>query len=299
MEISGLVFDLQRYSIHDGPGIRTTVFMKGCPLRCLWCHNPEGQKPTPEIAYIESKCIGALKCLEVCPVGALTAEKGKIRIDRRICTNCGDCSEVCPSQALRLVGKRRTVTEVFLEVSRDSPFYRRSNGGVTLSGGEPLMQKTFARALFKKCLEHGIHTTLDTCGYAEWSDMKEVLEYTNLVLYDIKIMESENHKKYTGVPNDLILENAKRIACIGLPMIVTVPVIPSLNDDEENIKAVAGFARKYGIKQIRLLPYHKLGRSKYRMLGRKYVLGNISPPKEYQICNLRKIIEQCDIALSC
>jgi len=286
----GLIFDIQRYSIHDGPGIRTLVFMKGCPLGCIWCCNPESQSPSQEIMVTPNKCIGCKKCVEVCPTGA--AEKKDPLEARELCIVCGSCVKACPSTARQLVGHYMSLEEVIEEVEKDLLFYRRSGGGITVTGGEPLMQADFVRMLLKRCQEKGIHTALETCGYAEWEDFKKVLEYVDLTLYDIKYMNSEKHRELIGAGNELILQNAKKVAKLGKDMVIRVPVIPDCNDSLENMEAIAEFARTLeGVEEIHLLPYHRLGESKYDRLGKNYKLKGVKPLDKESLSKQKKVIE--------
>jgi len=286
----GLIFDIQRYSIHDGPGIRTLVFMKGCPLSCIWCCNPESQSPSQEIMVTPNKCIGCKRCIEVCPTGA--AEKKDPLEARELCIVCGSCVKACPSTARRLVGHYMSLEEVMEEVEKDFPFYQRSGGGMTVTGGEPLMQADFVRMLLKSCQEKGIHTAIETCGYARWEDFKNVLEYVDLTLYDIKYMNNEKHRELMGVGNELILQNAKKVAKLGKDMVIRVPVIPDCNDSLENMEAIAEFARTLeGVEEIHLLPYHRLGESKYDRLGKSYKLKGVKPLDKESLSKQKKIIE--------
>lgn len=286
----GLIFDIQRYSIHDGPGIRTLVFMKGCPLSCIWCCNPESQSPSQEIMVTPNKCIGCKRCIEVCPTGA--AEKKDPLEARELCVVCGSCVKACPSTARQLAGRYMSLEEVIEEVEKDFPFYQRSGGGMTVTGGEPLMQADFVRMLLKSCEEKGIHTAIETCGYAEWEDFKKVLEYVDLVLYDIKYMNNEKHRELIGVGNKLILQNAKKVAKLGKDMVIRVPVIPDCNDSLENMEAIAEFARTLeGVEEIHLLPYHRLGESKYDRLGKSYKLKGVKPLDKESLSKQKKIIE--------
>jgi len=291
---TGLIFNIQRYSIHDGPGIRSLVFMKGCPLNCLWCCNPESQSPSREIMVTSTKCIGCGKCIEVCPTKA--AEKKNPLEAKRLCIVCGSCVEVCPSTARQMIGQYMSVNEVMKEVEKDILFYQRSKGGVTISGGEPLMQADFVRLLLKSCQEKGIHTAIETCGFTKWENLKRVLEYVDLVLYDIKHMDTQRHKELTGVGNELILQNAKKVATLKNHMIIRVPVIPHFNDSPENMKAIAELVRDLkGATQIHLLSYHRLGESKYNRLGKKYALKEIKPLDKESLSEQKKVIESYNL----
>jgi pyruvate formate lyase activating enzyme len=268
---NGIIYNIQRYSIHDGPGIRTTIFFKGCPLRCFWCQNPESQSMKPEIFLNKDNCTLCGRCADACPTGASTLSERSATIDRSKCIGCGRCAEACPNEARTLVGRQTTVDEIMQEVIRDKKFYDNSGGGVTLSGGEPLAQPEFALSILQSCREAGIHTAIETCGLAAWPTMEKLLEYTDLVLYDIKCVESGKHRAAAGQPNELILENARKIARLK-PMWVRVPMIPGFNDTIEEVKAITRFVRtELGPIDINLLAYNKLGEGKYGRLDRPAV----------------------------
>lgn len=289
---SGWIFNIQRYSIQDGPGIRTTVFFVGCPLRCPWCSNPESQSKGPQLFYFESQCTRCKRCIEVCPNRAISVDSdGYIRTDRDKCKACATCVETCPNEARNISGELKTVDEVMKEVKKDSIFYRNSGGGVTASGGEPTCQPRFLLELFQACRRSRIHTCLETCGYVSWQVLEEVLENTNLILYDIKHMDSNQHKKLTGVDNTLILENAERIVRKGIPLIIRVPLIPGHNDSEGNMRDLAKFATRLGVRKIDLIPYHQLGVSKYERLGMKYTLADIEPLQKDQVDSMKRALE--------
>lgn len=287
---TGWIFDIQGYSINDGPGIRTTVFFKGCPLSCLWCSNPESQQQIPELFFLDSLCTRCHRCVPVCPTGATTVNSSdeSIQIDRSLCNACGRCVEVCPSEARVLSGRLVTVDEVLEVVKKDALFYRNSGGGITASGGEPTFQPQFLLALFKKCQESNIHTVLDTCGYVRWETLKEILEYTELVFFDIKHLDSAKHIEQTGVDNKLILENARKIVEQGKPIRIRLPLIPGFNDSEENIGQTASFLRTLGVNEIDLLPYHQFGKNKYVRLGKIYKLNNLESYQQQQIEKIKK-----------
>ena len=251
-ELVGKVFDIQGFTVNDGPGIRTEIFLKGCPLRCLWCHSPESQAPYSQVAWYEVRCIGVEtcgKCIEICPKGAI--QKGKviysktekkdiqvIDLKRDVCDNCGKCAESCPTLALDMAGKDMTIDQLMKRIDQDRPFYRKSGGGVTVSGGEPVLQHRFTKALLQECKKQGLHTCLDTSGYAKWEYYKKIVRYTDLVLYDIKHMDTEQSRVLTGVPNERILENARRMAIEGVALQIRMPVIPGLNDEAGTDSAV-------------------------------------------------------------
>jgi pyruvate formate lyase activating enzyme len=269
----GIINDIQRMSVNDGPGFRTVVFLKGCLLACEWCHNPEGKRRYPEVIPFVNNCEGCNKCLEVCPTGALTIiEEKKPIIDKGLCTACLQCIGVCKYHALVCWGKIVTAREVMDDVTRDKPFFDESGGGLTVSGGEPLAQVEFTRALMMLAKETGIGTALDTCGHAPWEDLEKVLEYTDLVLFDIKNIDTKEHRKYAGLGNELILENARRIAQKGVKMRIRVPIIPGRNDSEESLRATAKFIGGLGsaVLGVDLLPYHPYAGGKYRAFGMDY-----------------------------
>lgn len=286
--VRGMIFDVQRFSLHDGPGIRTTVFLKGCPLQCLWCHNPESQAVTPELAFTVSRCVHCGKCLEVCPEKAIRFENPD-RIDRSRCTVCGLCVAFCPAGALEMVGKEVTVEELVREVEKDRLFYEESGGGVTISGGEPLTQFAFAVELARALKVRGFHVALDTSGYAEgkkkdWEKLKTLAEVVDLVLYDVKLIDARKHVYYVGVSNEGILQNARRLfALFPEKLWLRYPLIPGINDDEEDFKKLQLFLRNFPGVRLEVLPYHRLGVGKYARLGKEYVLSAICPLSEEEV----------------
>jgi len=277
MTLNGLISNVQRFSIEDGPGIRTTVFFKGCPLRCVWCHNPEGIFSQPELVWYDVRCIASRDCLGTCPEDALDLVPQGMIIDRQRCTACGDCVSACPSGALEIIGGKWTPEELFAELQKDAVFYETSGGGVTLSGGEPMVQDDFVLAIASLCREGGIHLALDTCGTVTWERYEQVLPLVDLVLYDLKIFDPGRHQDSTGVENDLILENARRIAAAGIPMWIRTPVIPGYTADRANIAALGDFiaADLPNVERWDLLAYTNLGQPKYHRLDRSYVLEGI------------------------
>jgi len=280
--ISGIIFDIKRYAIHDGPGIRTTIFMKGCPLSCWWCHNPEGISPKPELIYFEYKCIHCHTCVKVCPENAISFDENEIQhVDREKCTGCGVCASACPTSALRLVGRVITVEELLTEIEKDIKLYDDSDGGVTFSGGEPLSQPKFLVESLKELKKRYIHTTIDTSGYAPKEVLKQILPHTDLFLYDIKLYDSGEHEKYTGVPNDIIIENLKFLTGQGKEVILRFPIIPGITDTDKNVKGWANFISGIkGINEIDLLPFHDVS-EKFRRVGREYKMAiHHRPPDE-------------------
>ena len=277
--MQGIITDIQRFSVHDGPGIRTTVFLKGCNLRCAWCHNPETLHPGPELQVLPDKCIDCKACLAACPQGAHEVTGGRRVFHRDRCTACGACAAVCYSGALVLVGRRMTAGEVMAEVLEDRVFYETSGGGVTVSGGEPLSQREFARCILDRAKHEHLHTAVDTNLASPWQDVAALLPLADLFLVDVKMMDSARHTRWTGVPNALVLENARRLSREGVPMVVRTPVVPGVNDTVEQIGAVADFIRAFpNLEYYELLPYHPLGTGKYRSLGMDYAMEGLTPP---------------------
>lgn len=293
-EDRGVVFNIQRFSIHDGPGIRTTVFLKGCSLRCGWCSNPESIRLSPEIITRDIKCIRCGKCVEACSQQAITVVENTRIIQWEKCNYCMKCAEVCPSGAIEAVGRYMTVAEVIDTVGRDASYYRRTNGGMTLSGGEPLVQWQFALKLLQEAKKRGFHTTLDTSGYADWEVLDEVLNYTDLVLYDVKHLDSAIHQEATGVPNERILDNLRKTVSKPKTKIwVRHPVIPQFSDSEEELEELCKFilTLEPSVEKISLLPYHKFGELKYAATGKVYPWKEIPTISDEQIEEFKKLVE--------
>jgi len=291
--MEGLIFDIQRSRLDDGPGIRTTVFLKGCPLRCVWCSNPESQRSSPEIMYNANLHIdGCEECIKTCPANAMEKdERQGIKISRDLCkVKCNECAKVCYSNALTVIGQRVSVEEVLKAVEKDIPFYRSSDGGVTISGGEPLAQPEFTREILKACKERGIHTVLDTSGYGQWSDLEKIIKYVDITLYDIKHMNPLKHKAYTGASNELILGNVRRMGQKKMPIVIRLAIIPKINDSKENINELIELTKEVLALRVDLLPYHRLGVSKYKMLGREYGLQGLEPPTREHLNRVRDLL---------
>lgn len=288
----GLIFDVERFALHDGPGVRTTVFFKGCPLSCWWCHNPEAISPRPELVRFASRCIGCGECLRVCSHGAHELRPDGTRVHHpQRCTLCGRCVEACDAGALVMEGRQVTVDELMAQLRRDEPFYRDSGGGVTLSGGEPLLQHEFALALLRACKAEGLHTALDTSGLAPWTVLAALLPYADLVLYDVKQIDDSGHRQHTGRANGRILANLERLAASGTPVVVRLPIVPGVNDADGDIARTAAFlAGIGGICRVDLLAYHELGRAKYARLGRPYRLPDLAPPSPERMAAFAEVL---------
>jgi len=269
--MKGIIFDIQRFALHDGPGIRTVVFLKGCPLVCKWCCNPESQKLKEQISYNKDKCNDNLDCVSVCKTGAQFSIFGYHFFNSSKCTNCGDCANACINKALKLYGRRKTSDEIIEEVLKDRGYYNNSNGGLTLSGGEPLNQFLFALEILKKAKALGLHTCIETCGFADHSKIEEIAKYTDLFLYDYKITDEKQHLKYTGVSNKKIIQNLGLLSQLNKNVVLRCVLIKGVNDNRRHFQAIADFSNKYAnINKVELMLYHDYGVNKYKMLGMKY-----------------------------
>ena len=293
MSNKALVFDIQKFSVHDGPGIRTIVFMKGCPLHCEWCANPESQNFQPELLFYPDKCIGCGKCAEVCEMGCFPAmENGEIRFDRDKCVNCCKCAEVCYAEARHQSGDWMSLDEIKEAVDKDIVFYRNSGGGITFSGGEAMCFPEVVRDLAKYYKEEQqVSTAIETCGYVAWENYEQVIPYLDLVMYDLKCMNDERHMRYTGGSNKRILENLEKISK-SVDTIVRIPIIPSVNDSKEDIDAFGTYIRDLGtIRTIHILAYHNYGMSKYEALGRNYQLKDLEAPSDEHMQEIKEQLE--------
>ncbi|MCP3933585.1 MAG: glycyl-radical enzyme activating protein [Bacteroidetes bacterium] len=279
---SGLIFDIKRFAINDGPGIRVSIFLKGCLLSCAWCHNPEGISPKVQKMYTASKCIGAKDCMEICPNEALTLTPNGIVTDTDACELCGKCASVCPTKAIEMSGYTESVENLVKIIEKERIFFDQSGGGVTISGGEPLLQSSFLIELLDACGRKGIHRTVDTTGFAKTDILLEVAKRTDLFLFDLKHMDSGKHKEWTGISNELILHNLKVLAETGANSIIRIPLIKGVNADAENIKQTAMFIASLpgDKKTVNLLPYHNIAIKKHEKLGQEYLSKNMQEPSE-------------------
>jgi pyruvate formate lyase activating enzyme len=289
--LTGTIFNIQKFSLHDGPGIRTTVFFKGCPLHCQWCHNPESQPTGQQVVFFPARCIACGACIETCPQGAITLSQAGALTDLELCDQCGDCVEDCYSQARELVGRQVSVVEVMAEIESDRPFYEESGGGATFSGGEPLMQPDFLLALLKACKTEEIHTTVDTCGFASWNVLERIQPYTDLFLFDLKIMDQAQHQEYTGASNEPILRNLRRLSESGQVIRLRLPIIPGINDQPEQIRQIGEFAAGLPhLDEVDILPYHNIAAEKYRRLNIVYALPDLPAPSAEHLAEITQTL---------
>ncbi len=275
----GVVFNIQRYSVHDGPGIRTTEFLKGCPLECAWCHNPEGISPRREMVVLEGRCIACGECRTVCPFGQELCGDGPLPVNHGRCTLCGACVEACPTGARQVVGREMTVADVLAELRKDRVFFEESGGGVSFSGGEPLRQPAFLAELLAGCRAEGLHTAVDTCGMVRTEELLQIAALADLFLYDLKLMNEDRHLQYTGVSNRAILENLQALGRVHPQIWVRVPLVPGVNDDRASLESMARFvAGVPGVRQVNVLPFHRTGLPKARRVGRTARLEGVAAP---------------------
>jgi len=291
--MTGNLFDIRKYSINDGPGIRTTLFFTGCPLRCQWCHNPESQSTQPQVMLRPNRCQKCGACWETCVNGAITWSEAGPVTDRALCKQCGDCTQVCLADARQVVGWHMNLAEVMDVILQDLAFYEESGGGVTLSGGEPLLQWKFCQAVLQACREQGIHTTVDTCGQVPWSDLEQVLPLVDLFLYDLKLADPEKHRQYTGVSNERILTNLRELSRRGAPLLVRIPLIPGVNMDQDELQhmgeILASLPNRPGVE---LLPYHASAGAKYTGLGLENPMPAVQPPGKESMAELTAILRR-------
>jgi len=293
---TGEIFDIKKFAIHDGPGIRTTVFFKGCPLSCWWCHNPESLSTAPHRLYRRERCIGCQECLAVCSNGTIREFEGQLLWTAADCRYCRACAIACPAEAVEFIGRTMTVDEIVTEITKDTLFYDQSRGGVTISGGEPLMQPSFLMQLLDACGELGLHRTVDTSGQAETQTLLETASRTDLFLYDLKHMDPEKHYRYTGVSNDTILANLKQLSHQGARIIIRLPLIPGINADEENVERTGALAASLsGVIGINILPYHCAAEAKYRNLGLKNKASDFQRPSEDVIASVAQQLESYNL----
>ena len=294
--ISGTIFDIKRFAIHDGPGVRTTVFFKGCPLNCWVCHNPEGQDVGSDLLIRDERCTLCGDCLDVCPRDAISQNGDGVQVDRLRCDLCGACADACLRGALEIAGKSVEVDAVVRQIERDVVYYDESGGGVTFSGGEPLAQPDFLLALLTECKSRDISTVVDTSGYAHLEVVRAVVDLVDLFLYDLKLVDSDRHKEFTGVPNGPILENVSWLSEHGSSLTVRLPLIPDVNDDTENLSALGRFLSSLPQPHpVDILPYHQTGVDKYVRLGRDYNLSDKQPPGETQVAAAVRLLEQAGL----
>jgi pyruvate formate lyase activating enzyme len=292
--VTGWVFDIKHYSIHDGPGIRTTIFLKGCALRCLWCHNPEGIDPGPELMHWLGRCTRCYNCIKTCPINAIAKDTaGAVVIDRKICDLCGNCVEVCLYDAMQMVGRKISIENIMAEIEKDRVFYDQSGGGITLSGGDPFVQSGFTEELLKGCHSRGIHTVIETAGFLQNDAFDRLVSKTNLILFDLKCMDKARHRKYTGVSNITILSNLKRLASTGTEIWVRIPLIAGVNDDDDNIRQTITFLSSLkSIRRVSILPYHSGGIEKARRIGRGSHFRRFDTPCEERISAIEAIFRE-------
>lgn len=283
----GVVFDVKRYSVHDGPGIRTTVFLKGCPLSCAWCHNPESQAREAELVFWSDRCVGCGTCEAVCPESAIAVSSDGVTTDPALCRRCGRCAAACPAEARQMVGRTMTPHEVMEVVLRDRLYFDESGGGVSFSGGEPLMQRAFLMELLRLFRGEDVHSVVDTSGLAPAAAILEMAEWADLILYDLKIMDTDRHRRFTGVGNEAILSNLELLMSTGALVEIRVPVIPGINDDDENFRRMDAFLTTLPRRpRVALLPYHRGARGKHERFGRVFALGDLAGPSAERLSEL-------------
>ena len=295
---TGIIFDIKRYAIHDGPGIRTTVFMKGCPLACPWCHNPEGIEPTAFVTYKKERCIRCGACVKDCPGGAILEDSEGISPSGLPCTGCFTCAEICPSEAREAIGREMTAEELLMEIQKDIPFYDTSGGGVTFSGGEPLMQPEFLLQILHLCRQEQIHRAVDTTGYASTETLMSVAELTDLFLFDLKMMDSDKHERYTGISNQRIIDNLRQLADQKTTIIIRYPLIPGVNDDIENLDRTGSFLKSLStVVKVDILPYHYFQHSKYIRFNLLNSAEDVPQPSSEKLAFAKKRLENYGLSV--
>lgn len=287
----GMIFNIQKFCIHDGPGIRTTIFFKGCPLKCMWCHNPESQESHREFMIDKEKCTQCGECIKGCNNGVISIHKSYIENNLNKCTYCENCIDFCVNNARQIIGKEYTINEVMKEIEKDSIFYEKSGGGVTFSGGEAISQIDFVENLAKRCKDKNIHVALDTSGYAPFSYFERIMNFVDLFLYDIKLMDEDLHKEYTGVSNKLILENLKKLSDGGANINLRIPLVEGINISDDFVIDVLNFIRKCSISSINLLPYHDTGKDKYARLNKSYNSKLMKKPSNEKMCEIENMFK--------
>ena len=293
--VEGKVLRIERFAIHDGPGIRTTVFLKGCPLRCAWCHSPESQALQPEFMPRPDRCVRCFGCTNACPRHAATPAADKGPVAPAACDTCGECAEACPTGARELAGRTMSVNALMAEIERDRIFYDESDGGVTFSGGEPLMQPAFLARMVRTCHDSGIHVAVDTCGHADTSALLDVARDADMFLFDLKMMDEDRHVAYTGASNARILENLERLAAVHSNILVRFPLVPGVNDDDDNVRATGAFLVSLHLTRVDVLPYHRAGIAKYDRLQRPYLLPETQPPAADRQEHVVRLLEDCGL----
>jgi len=291
------VFDIQRYSVHDGPGIRTLVFLKGCPLKCRWCQNPESMDRRQEIAFFANKCIGCGECANVCPRGAIVFEDGR-RINRELCDRCGECAKVCYAEALTTIGKQYDVRSLLDIVERDRPFYKQSGGGVTVSGGEPMVQYEFLLEFLRAAKEAGLNTVIETCGAFAWDKFEKLLPYLDIVYFDLKVADEEEHRRLTGVGNERILANARKLARSGKEVVFRIPLVPMMTTTERNMSDLIELLHELEQGEVHLLPYHKMGESKLGRIDSPLDVLGLEPLSDEEVEEIRGRFEAAGLKIS-
>ena len=288
---SAVVFNIQKYSVHDGPGIRTTVFFKGCPLKCTWCHNPESHSVDHQLMLNIDKCVGCGKCAKRCPHGAIEIIDGVMKLDETKCVICKKCSTICPKEGIEYVGETLEVKDIVKEILKDQMFYDESGGGVTFSGGEPMMQPDVVAEIARRSKDFGVHTAMETSAFASWSSFEKVVPHIDLFLIDIKALQNDIHEQYVGASNQVILENIRKLSDLGKRMWIRMPIISGINDGDENINLTIEFLKTVHFEQVNLLPYHSMGKGKYTKLGKEYTMPEIKEPNDEHMNALARKFE--------